>query len=165
MSIDDAVPISEGSRFGGPNSVGQVRTQFIAFAQPPAEMELECGLKLGPITLAYETYGTLSPERDNAVLILHALSGDAHVAGYHAPEDHKPGWWDLFIGPGKAIDTTKYFVVCSNIIGGCKGSTGPSSANPATGRPYGLAFPMVTISDMVRTQKVLMDRLGIPRWL
>ena len=165
MSIDDAVPISEGSRFGGPNSVGQVRTQFIAFAGPPAEMELECGQKLGPITLAYETCGTLSPERDNAVLILHALSGDAHVAGYHAPEDRKPGWWDLFIGPGKAIDTTKYFVVCSNIIGGCKGSTGPSSANPATGRPYGLAFPMVTISDMVRTQKVLMDRLGIPRWL
>jgi len=165
VSIDDAVPISEGSRFGGPNSVGQVRTQYIAFAGPPAEMELECGLKLGPITLAYETCGTLSPERDNAVLILHALSGDAHVAGYHAAEDRKPGWWDLFIGPGKAIDTTKYFVVCSNIIGGCKGSTGPSSANPATGRPYGLEFPMVTISDMVRTQKVLMDRLGIPRWL
>ena len=165
MSIDDVVPISEGSRFGGPNSVGLVQTQFLTFAQPPGELELECGQKLGPITLAYETCGTLSPQRDNAVLVLHALSGDAHVAGYHTPGDRKPGWWDLFIGPGKAIDTTKYFVVCANIIGGCKGSTGPSSVNPATGRPFGLGFPMVTISDMVRTQKVLMDRLDIPRWL
>jgi homoserine O-acetyltransferase len=165
VSIDDVVPISEGSRFGGPNSVGLVQTQFLTFAQPPGELELECGQKLGPITLAYETCGTLSPQRDNAVLILHALSGDAHVAGYHTPGDRKPGWWDLFIGPGKAIDTTKYFVVCANIIGGCKGSTGPSSVNPATGRPFGLGFPMVTISDMVRTQKVLMDRLDIPRWL
>ena len=165
MSIDDAVPIAEGSQFGGANSVGLVRTQFFTFAQPPNELELDCGQRLGPITLAYETCGALSPGRDNAVLILHALSGDAHVAGYHAPEDRKPGWWDLFIGPGKAIDTTKYFVVCANIIGGCKGSTGPSSVNPATGRPFGLGFPMVTISDMVRTQKVLMDHLGIPRWL
>jgi homoserine O-acetyltransferase len=165
MSIDDVIPIAEGSRFGGANSVGLVETKFITFAEPPNEMKLECGQKLGPITLAYETYGALSPERDNAVLVLQALSGDAHVAGYHAPDDRKPGWWDLFIGPGKAIDTTKYFVVCSNIIGGCKGSTGPSSVNPATGRPYGLAFPMVTISDMVRTQAVLADRLGIPRWL
>jgi len=165
VSIDDAVPIAEGSQFGGANSVGLVRTQFFTFAQPPNELELDCGQRLGPITLAYETCGALSPGRDNAVLILHALSGDAHVAGYHAPEDRKPGWWDLFIGPGKAIDTTKYFVVCANIIGGCKGSTGPSSVNPATGRPFGLGFPMVTISDMVRTQKVLMDHLGIPRWL
>ena len=107
----------------------------------PDELELECGQKLGPVTLAYETYGTLSPERDNAVLICHALSGDAHVAGYHSPEDRKPGWWDLFVGPGKAIDTTKYFVICSNIIGGCKGSTGPSSVNPATGPAVRPAVP------------------------
>ena len=165
MSIDDVIPIADGSRFGGANSVGLARTQFITFAEPPGEMVLECGQKLGPITLAYETYGALAPRRDNAVLVLHALSGDAHVAGYHSPDDRKPGWWDLFIGPGKAIDTTKYFVVCSNIIGGCKGSTGPSSVNAATGRPYGMAFPMVTISDMVRAQAVLADRLGIARWL
>jgi len=165
MSIDDVIPIADGSRFGGADSVGLAQTQFITFAEPPGEMVLECGQKLGPVTLAYETYGTLAPRRDNAVLVLHALSGDAHVAGYHSPGDRKPGWWDLFIGPGKAIDTTKYFVVCSNIIGGCKGSTGPSSVNAATGRPYGMAFPMVTISDMVRAQAVLADRLGIARWL
>jgi homoserine O-acetyltransferase len=165
VSIDDVVPISEGSRFGGANSVGLVETKYFTFAQPPDEMELDCGQKLGPVTLAYETYGTLAPGRDNAILILHALSGDAHVAGYHSPQDRKPGWWDLFIGPGKAIDTTKYFVVCSNIIGGCKGSTGPSSVSPATGRPWGLTFPIVTISDMVRTQAALTDHLGIPRWL
>lgn len=165
MSIDDVVPISEGSRFGGPQSVGLVETRSFTFAEPPDEMELECGRRLGPITLAYETYGELSRERDNAVLILQALSGDAHAAGWHSTDDKKPGWWDIYIGPGKAIDTTRYFVVCSNVIGGCKGSTGPSSVNPATGKPYGLDFPMVTISDMVRTQRRLADHLGIRRWL
>jgi len=165
MSIDDAVPISDESRFGGSQSVGLVETNYFTFAEPPNEMELECGQKLGPITLAYETYGTLSPQRDNAVLIVHALSGEAHVAGYHTPEDRKPGWWDIVIGPGKAFDTTKYFVICANILGGCKGSTGPSSVHPATGRPYGLAFPVVTISDMVRAQSVLVDHLGIRRLL
>lgn len=165
MSIDNAVPISEASRLGGHQSVGLVETQTFTFAEPPDEMELECGRRLGPITLAYETYGELTPERDNAVLILQALSGNAHAAGWHAADDKKPGWWDLYIGPGKAIDTTRYFVVCSNIIGGCKGSTGPSSIDPATGKPYGLAFPMVTIGDMVRAQRHLADHLGIERWL
>ena len=165
VSIDDAVPISDESRLGGRESVGLVKPQSFTFAAPPGEMELECGQKLGPITLAYETYGELSAARDNAVLICHALSGDAHVAGYHSPDDRKPGWWDLFIGPGKAIDTTKYFVICSNIIGGCKGSTGPSSANPATGRPWGLKFPIVTISDMVRAEAALLDHLGVERLL
>ena len=165
MSIDDTVPISDESHLGGSKSVGLVKTNYVTFAEPPNEMELECGQKLGPITLAYETYGTLSPQRDNAVLIVHALSGDAHIAGYHTPQDRKPGWWDLVIGPGKAFDTTKYFVLCSNILGGCKGSTGPSSIHPATGRPYGPAFPVVTISDMVRAQSVLMDHLGIRRLL
>ena len=165
MSIDDDVPISDPSRFGGPQSVGLVETQTLVFAQPPDDLELDCGRRLGPITLAYETYGQLSPERDNAVLVLHALSGDAHAAGYHAPDDRKPGWWDLFIGPGKAFDTRKYFVICSNVIGGCQGSTGPSSVNPATGRPYGLDFPVVTMSDMVRAQRRLMDHLGIERLL
>jgi homoserine O-acetyltransferase len=165
MSIDDVIPIADASRLGGAQSAGLVRTKSFTFAEPPNAMELEGGGKLGPITQAYETYGELSPERDNAVLIVHALSGDAHVAGYHTPEDRKPGWWDIFIGPGKPFDTTKYQVICSNIIGGCKGSTGPSSLNPATGRPYGLQFPVVTIADMVRVQKVLMDHLGIRRLL
>jgi homoserine O-acetyltransferase len=165
VSIDDEVPILDHSRLGGPQSVGLVETQTLTFAQPPDDLELDCGRRLGPITLAYETYGQLSPERDNAVLVLHALSGDAHAAGYHAPDDRKPGWWDLFIGPGKAFDTRKYFVICSNVIGGCQGSTGPSSVNPATGRPYGLDFPVVTMSDMVRAQRRLMDHLGIARLL
>ena len=165
MSIDDEVPISESSRLGGPQSVGLVETQAFTFAEPPDGLALECGRRLGPVTLAYETYGRLAPERDNAVLILHALSGDAHAAGYHDPGDRKPGWWDLFIGPGKAFDTTKYFVICSNIIGGCKGSTGPSSPDPATGRPYGPDFPVVTVSDMVRAQRRLVDHLGIRRLL
>jgi len=165
VSIDDVVPISDESRLGGAQSAGLVRTQSFTFAEPPDEMELECGQKLGPITLAYETYGQLAPQRDNAILIVHALSGDAHAAGWHSPDDKKPGWWDIVIGPGKAFDTTRYFVICANVIGGCKGSTGPSSINPATGRPWGLVFPMVTISDMVRTQKALLEHLGVRRLL
>jgi homoserine O-acetyltransferase len=147
------------------DSVGIVKTQYFTFAEPPREMLLECGRSLGPITLAYETYGELSAAKDNAVLILHALSGNAHAAGYHQPGEHQPGWWDIMIGPGKAFDTRKYFVICSNVIGGCKGSTGPSSINPQTGRPYGLTFPIVTIHDMVNTQKMLMDHLGIEQLL
>jgi homoserine O-acetyltransferase len=142
-------------------SVGIVQTQYWTFGQPPNEMELDCGQKLGPITLAYETYGTLNEDRSNAILIVHALSGDAHVAGYHRPDDRKPGWWDTMVGPGKAFDTEKHFVVCSNVLGGCRGSTGPSSTDPKTGKPYGLAFPMITIGDMVRAQKQLVDHLGI----
>jgi len=145
------------------NSVGLVKTQYYTFAHPPDEMPLECGKKLGPITLAYETYGRLDAARGNAILILHALSGDAHVAGYHSVGDDKPGWWDIMIGPGKAFDTSRYFVICSNIIAGCKGSTGPSSINPATGKRYGLTFPAVTIKDMVTAQKALIDHLGIKK--
>ncbi|MCX5655882.1 MAG: homoserine O-acetyltransferase [Planctomycetota bacterium] len=163
--MDDVVPIAEASRLGGAQSVGLVETKHFTFAEPPGEMPLECGQKLGPITLAYETYGQLSPACDNAVLIVHALSGDAHAAGWNSPDDSKPGWWDIVIGPGKPFDTTKYFVISSNIIGGCKGSTGPSSTNPATGRPYGLTFPMVTIPDMVRAQKALLEHLGVRRLL
>ncbi len=127
------------------------------------ELLLECGRTLGPITLAYETYGELNADKSNCILILHALTGDAHVAGKHRPDDPKPGWWDNMVGPGKPFDTSKYFVLCSNIIAGCKGSTGPSSINPATGKPYGLDFPMVTIADMVNAQKRLVDHLGITR--
>jgi len=141
-----------------------VETQYYTFAHPPNELVLESGEKLGPITLAYETYGELNKDRTNAILILHALSGDAHVAGYHKG-DRKPGWWDNMVGPGKAFDTNKYFVICSNVIGGCKGSTGPSSINPATGKPYGLDFPVITIRDMVNAQRYLIDYLGIEKLL
>ena len=124
-------------------------------------MELECGRKLGPVTIAYETYGELNKDKSNAILVIHALTGDAHAAGRHHPSDRKPCWWDNMIGPNNAFDTNRYFVVCANCIGGCKGSTGPSSINPETGKPYGLDFPMVTIGDMVQVQKELIDRLGI----
>ena len=145
-------------------SVGAVETQYFTFAQPPAELTLECGRKLGPITLAYETYGELNDARDNAVLIVHALSGDAHAAGISA-EDDRIGWWDEMIGPSKAFDTERYFVICSNILGGCKGSTGPSSPNPQTNQPYGLDFPMVSIGDMVNAQTHLLEHLRIERLL
>ena len=146
-------------------SVGIVEKKFHTTAEPPDQMLLECGAELGPITIAYETYGNLNSDRSNAVLILHALSGDAHVAGYHAEGDKKPGWWDSMVGPGKGIDTDKYFVVCSNIMGSCMGSTGPATPNPKTAEPYGLGLPVVTVGDMVRAQKTLMDALGIKRLL
>ncbi len=146
-------------------SVGIVEKKFFTFAHPPNEMPLESGAKLGPVTIAYETYGELTPEKDNVVLVLHALTGDSHAAGYYSEDDPKPGWWDIMIGPGKGIDTDKYFVICSNVIGGCMGSTGPSSVNPKTGKPYGLSFPMVTIGDMVRAQKALLEHLGIKKIL
>ncbi|PIP19772.1 MAG: homoserine O-acetyltransferase, partial [Candidatus Omnitrophica bacterium CG23_combo_of_CG06-09_8_20_14_all_41_10] len=110
------------------------------------------------------TYGRLDKSKSNAVMVLHALSGDAHVAGFHKG-DEKPGWWDDMIGPGKAFDTEKYFIICSNVIGGCKGSTGPSSLNAETGKPYGLDFPIITISDMINAQKHLIDYLEIDRLL
>ena len=139
-----------------------VHTQQVTFDQ---ELKLQSGANLCPVTLAYETYGTLNEDRSNAILICHALSGDAHVAGRHAASDRKPGWWDEAVGPGKAFDTDRYFVICSNVIGGCSGSTGPSSINPETGRPYGLSFPVVTVADMVEAQRWLMDALGIPALL
>ncbi|HOV33873.1 MAG TPA: homoserine O-acetyltransferase, partial [Candidatus Hydrogenedens sp.] len=146
-------------------SVGIVETKYYTFAQAPEYLILESGAKLGPVSIAYETYGELSPDKDNAILVCHALSGDAHAAGFHSPDDKKPGWWDPMIGPGKALDTNRYFVVCSNALGGCSGSTGPLSTNPATGQPYGTDFPFVTIGDMVRAQQELMKYLGIPQWL
>ncbi len=121
----------------------------------------ESGQSLAGFTLRYETYGRLNAAKDNVVVICHALSGDHHCAGIHAITDRKPGWWNNLIGPGKAVDTNRFFVLCSNCLGGCQGSTGPSSINPATGRPYGVTFPFVTIRDMVRAQKRLLDSLGI----
>jgi len=146
-------------------SVGIVEKKFYTFAEPPHEMTLESGASLGPVTVAYETYGTLDAQKSNAVLICHALSGDSHVAGYYGEDDPKPGWWDIMVGPGKGIDTDKYFVICSNILGSCMGSSGPYSINPKTSKPYGLDFPLVTIGDMVRAQKALMAHLGIERIL
>ncbi len=140
-----------------------VERKYFTFAEPPHEMVLDCGVRLGPITLAYETLGELNADRTNAVLILHAFSGDSHVAGYLHEDDERPGWWDNMVGPGKPVDTNRYFVICSNILGSCCGSTGPSSINPETGKPYGLAFPMVTIKDMVTAQRRLVEHLGVSK--
>lgn len=138
-----------------------VETKYVTFSE---ELVLKSGEKLKDVTLAYETYGTLNADKSNAILIFHALTGDAHAAGFH--KDAKtPGWWDPMIGRGRAFDTDKYFIICANAIGGCKGSTGPSSINPKTGKPYGLSFPVITIEDMVASQKLLVDHLGIKRLL
>jgi len=142
-----------------------VQTHTIRLVEPQEPLELECGKKLAPIDVAYETYGQLNEAGDNAILICHALSGNAHAAGYNSPDDRKPGWWDNMVGPGKGIDTNKYFVICSNFLGGCSGTTGPSSINPQTGKPYGLDFPIITVADMVKVQKLLLDKLGVKKLL
>src|SRR5262245_54514213 len=159
-------------------SAGTFETQFLDLPRP---LVLDCGRTLHPIRIAYETYGTLSPARDNVILVCHALSGDAHAAGFAKtppPESTRDGfgaedrdgtagrglgWWDGMIGPGKAFDTDRYFVVSTNLLGGCRGTTGPSSTSPATGRPYGSDFPVITVADMVRTERALLDELGIRR--
>jgi homoserine O-acetyltransferase len=159
-------------------SVGTVDTQFLDLPEP---LRLDCGRDLPQVRIAYETYGALAPNRDNVILVCHALSGDAHAAGYsRAPAatstrdgfraDERDagsgrglGWWDGMIGPGKAFDTDQFFVVSSNLLGGCRGTTGPSSTNPATGRPYGSDFPVITVADMVRAERALLNELGLPR--
>ena len=159
-------------------SAGTFETQFLDLPRP---LMLDCGRTLYPIRIAFETYGTLSPARDNVILVCHALSGDAHAAGFaktpppestrdgFAAEDRDGtagrglGWWDGMIGPGKAFDTDRFFVVSTNLLGGCRGTTGPSSADPTTGRPYGSDFPVITVADMVRTQRALLDEIGIAR--
>lgn len=144
-----------------PDSVGLVTPQSLHFDTP---LRLDCGRTLPEYDFVYETYGELNTTHNNAVLICHALSGDHHAAGYHSMAEKKPGWWETCIGPGKPIDTDRYFVVCPNNLGGCKGTTGPTSANPATGNPYGPDFPIVTVKDWVRSQAVLADALGIKQW-
>ncbi|CAK13276.1 homoserine O-succinyltransferase MetX [Pseudomonas entomophila] len=143
------------------DSVGLVTPQIARFDEPLA---LACGRSLAAYELIYETYGELNASASNAVLICHALSGHHHAAGYHAATDRKPGWWDSCIGPGKPIDTNRFFVVSLNNLGGCNGSTGPSSVNPATGKPYGADFPVLTVEDWVHSQARLADRLGIQTW-
>ena len=159
-------------------SVGTVETEYLDLPNP---VPLDCGEELHPVRVAYETYGALSPRRDNVILVCHALSGDAHAAGF-SPEaaaqstrdgfgaDDRDGatgkglgWWDGMIGPGKAFDTDRYFVVSTNLLGGCRGTTGPSSLDPATGKPYGSDFPVITVADMVRTERAFLDELGIER--
>lgn len=164
------------SAVGG--SVGTVDTQFLDLPSPIA---LDCGRELYPVSVAYETYGTLAPDRDNVILVCHALSGDAHAAGYartpsdsstrdgfraeerDTDSDHSLGWWDGMIGPGKAFDTDHFFVVSTNLLGGCRGTTGPSSINPQTGQAYGSDFPVITVADMVRVQRAFLRELGITR--
>jgi homoserine O-acetyltransferase/O-succinyltransferase len=171
-------PMASAASKTGAGSVGTVETQFLDL---PAPLHLDCGRTLHPVRVAYETYGTLSPARDNVILVCHALSGDAHAAGFattpppegtrdgFAAEDRDGsagrglGWWDGMIGPGKAFDTTRFFVVSTNLLGGCRGTTGPSSTNPATGRPYGSDFPVITVADMVRAERAFLDSIGITR--
>ncbi len=142
------------------DSVGLVETHTLLI---PGVLPLQGGQHLTDVTVAYETYGRLNAQRDNAVLLCHALSGDAHAAGYHTPRDKRPGWWDSMVGPGKAFDTDQYYVICSNVLGGCRGTTGPSSLDPRTTprRPYATDFPVITIGDMVAVQARLLDALGI----
>ena len=143
-------------------SVGIVETKYYTIDK---KIKLESGVEFGPITVAYETYGRLNGKKNNAILVLHALTGDAHAAGYHSETDRKPGWWNDMIGPGKAFDTDKYYVISSNMLGGCMGTTGPSSINPETGKAYGTDFPVITIEDTIRVQKELVDYLGVKKLL
>lgn len=140
------------------DSIGLVSPETHHFTQA---ITLECGIDLPEYDIIYETYGELNEKKSNAILVCHALSGDQHVAGYNAMEDKKPGWWDAYIGPGKPFDTNKFFIICCNNLGGCKGSTGPMSTNPATNKPYGRDFPIVTVKDWVISQSLLADVLGI----
>jgi homoserine O-acetyltransferase len=143
-----------------PAGLGVVETQIARVCEDG--LELECGRRLESITVAYERYGHLNAARDNVILVCHALSGGAHAAGRHAGA-RKPGWWDVMIGPGKAFDTDRYCVICSNVLGSCYGTTGPASTDPANGRPFGRRFPVVTVGDMVKVQKSLMEHLGVSR--
>ncbi|MDX1497595.1 MAG: alpha/beta fold hydrolase, partial [Salinisphaeraceae bacterium] len=143
------------------DSVGIVSPQTLDIDQP---LQLDCGRSLDNYRIVYETYGELNARASNAILICHALSGDHHAAGYHSMESKKPGWWENCIGPGKPFDTNRFFIVSPSNLGGYKGSTGPSYTNPATGKPYGPDFPMVTVGDWVRAQAVLADHLGIQKW-
>jgi len=139
-----------------------VKKEYVTFDDG---IVLTSGEKVSPLTVAYETCGTLSPKKDNVILVSHALSGDSHCTGYYSEDDENPGWWDPLIGPNKAFDTNKYFIICTNSLGGCQGTTGPSSINPKTGKHYALSFPVITIRDMVNTQRKLLGHLGIDKLL
>ena len=144
--------------------MGLATTQHVELFDESRPLALESGHRLAPVEVAFETYGTLDANRSNAIFICHALTGDAHAAGHHG-DPTRPGWWDNFIGPGKPVDTDRFFVVCANLLGGCMGTTGPSSLNPETDEPYGLRFPLFTVGDLVNVQRALMRHLGIGRLL
>ena len=141
-------------------SIGVVQEQSITFE---TGIRLESGRILAPVTLVYELYGTLNADGANAILVEHAWTGDAHLAGKRTAEDTRPGWWDAIVGPGRLLDTNRYCVICSNVIGSCYGSTGPASINPRTGKRYNLSFPVITVRDMVRAQELLITQLEIGR--
>jgi len=147
------------------DGVGLVELQDVVFGNQAEGFRLDSGKIFGPVNVRYETYGTLNSDKSNAILILHAFSGDNHAAGRYTRDDEKPGWWDAMIGPGRAFDTNKYFIICSNVLGGCQGTTGPNSINPDTGKPYGIDFPIITIHDMVKVQHRLMQYLDISQFL
>lgn len=151
-----------GSAGAGPGSVGVVETRRVTLFDEGSPLRLDSGAELAPVEVAFETYGRLDERAGNAVVICHALTGDAHAAGLHEGAT-RPGWWDNMIGPGKPIDTDRLFVVCANLLGGCMGTTGPSSIDPATGKPYGLRFPLFTVADLVRVHRALVAHLGIRR--
>src|SRR6266496_3930118 len=171
-------PMAEPASTLAAGSVGTVGTRYLDLPEP---VRLDCGRELHPVRVAYETYGALSPRRDNVILVCHALSGDAHAAGFAKTPPQEStrdgfgatdrdgaagkglGWWDGMIGPGKGFDTDHFFVVSTNLLGGCRGTTGPSSMNPATGKHYGSDFPVITVPDMVRTERAFRDQLGIAR--
>ncbi|WP_210491139.1 homoserine O-acetyltransferase [Patulibacter sp. SYSU D01012] len=142
--------------------LGRTHTQHAQLFTADDPLVLDNGETLGPVEVAYETYGTLNADRSNAIVLCHALTGDAHAAGHHGDPDRR-GWWDVLLGPGRTVDTDRWFVVCANLLGGCRGTTGPSSTNPATGEPYGLDFPAFTVADLVRVQRALVRHLGIER--
>ncbi len=156
--LDVAPATTAKPRYQADGDVGLVTPRDFVHQQP---FTFKSGQVISGFKLRYETYGTLNATRSNAILICHALSGDHHCAGWNSPDDKKPGWWNNLIGPGKAVDTRRFFVVCANVLGGCQGSTGPSSTNPESGRPYGILFPFVTIRDMVRAQRLLLEYLGV----
>ena len=145
-------------------SVGVVETQHVRLFTAEEPLRMLSGTSLGPVDVAYETYGELSPARDNAVMVCHALTGDAHAAGFHAGAE-RPGWWDNLIGPGKPLDTDRFFVICANLLGGCQGTTGPSSIDPTTGRAFGLDFPLLAVADLVEVHRALVRHLGVDRLL
>ncbi len=146
-------------------SVGIVETQQVILFNSPKPLRTECGAELESISVAYETYGQLSPEKDNAIFVCHALTGDAHAAGWHSAGSQKPGWWEGFIGPGLGIDTNKFFVICANTLGGCSGTTGPGNINPKTNKQYGLDFPVITVGDITTVYSELVNHLGISKLL
>ena len=162
--------MSVSDKFDGPDSkssVGWVKPDNVRLATAENPLKLECGGELHPVDVEYECYGELNEGKDNVILICHALTGDAHAAGWDPEADKRPwrrdrpGWWDGMIGPGKPYDTDKFFVICSNVLGSCYGTTGPGNIDPTTGEPYGMDFPVVTVGDWVKLERRLMNHLGI----